>query len=291
MRSMTGYAERNYEAPGLRAKIAVKSLNHRFFDWNYKGAPLGEIEHRLRVLAQKSLQRGRIEVSLDLSVLDPAGWEISINDALLEKILASLEKASRRIGRTTSFSVDNILRIPQVVELRRKDLSAKASAFLECGFAATLQDLLRERRREGRATARQIQRHLREVRRSLRLIEKAARTQPQLLRRKLAERLKEMNGGFLPEQERVEGEAAFLAQKADIAEEILRLQSHLAALNEMAQEDRENPVGKMLDFLAQEISREVNTINSKSQDIAIIKASLAIKGEVESIRQHVQNIE
>jgi uncharacterized protein (TIGR00255 family) len=232
MRSMTGYAERNYEAPSLRAKIAVKSLNHRFFDWNYKGAPLGEIEHRLRVLAQKSLQRGRIEVSLDLSVLDPAGWEISINDALLEKILASLEKASRRIGRTTSFSVDNILRIPQVVELRRKDLSAKASAFLECGFAATIQDLLRERRREGRATARQIQRHLREIRRSLRLIEKAARTQPQLLRRKLAERLKEMNGGFLPEQERVEGEAAFLAQKADIAEEILRLQSHLAALQE-----------------------------------------------------------
>jgi uncharacterized protein (TIGR00255 family) len=291
MRSMTGYAERTCEAPRLRARIAIKSLNHRFFDWNYKGAPLGELEHRLRALAQKSLQRGRIEVSLDLSILDPAGWEISINDALLEKILASLEKASRRLGRMTSFSVDNILRIPQVVELRRKDLSEKTAAFLERGFTATIRDLLEERHREGLATARQIQRHLREIRRSLRLIEKSAKTQPQLLRRKLADRLKEIDGGLLPEQEKVEGEVAFLAQKADIAEEILRLQSHLAALNEMVGEEREKPVGKMLDFLAQEISREVNTINSKSQDIAIIKASLAIKGEVESIRQHVQNIE
>ncbi len=290
MKSMTGYAERTLEAPGLRAKIAIKSLNHRFFDWSCKGAPLGELEHRLRALAQKSLQRGRIEVSLDLSILDAAGWEISVNDALLEKILISLEKASRRLGRMASFSVDNILRIPQVVELRRKDLSGKTAAFLERGFAATIQDLERERRREGRATARQIKRHLKEIRRSLGLIEKSARTQPQLLRRKLADRLKEMNG-CLPGEGKVEGEVALLAQRADIAEEILRLQSHLAALNEIAGEERENPVGKMLDFLAQEISREVNTINSKSQDIAIIKASLAIKGEVESIRQHVQNIE
>ncbi len=290
MRSMTGYAERTLEAPGLRAKIAIKSLNHRFFDWSCKGAPLGELEHRLRALAQKSIHRGRIEVSLELSILDSASWEISVNDALLEEILTSLEKASRRLGRMASFSVDNILRIPQVVELRRKDLSEKTAAFLERGFAATIQDLQRERRREGRATARQIKRHLREIRRSLGLIGKSARTQPQLLRRKLADRLKEMNGG-LPAEEKVEGEVALLAQRADIAEEILRLQSHLAALSEMAAEERENPVGKMLDFLAQEISREVNTINSKSQDIAIIKASLAIKGEVESIRQHVQNIE
>jgi uncharacterized protein (TIGR00255 family) len=100
-----------------------------------------------------------------------------------------------------------------------------------------------------------------------------------------------MNGGLSLQVEKLEGEAALLAQRADIAEEILRLQSHLAAFAELTRLEKEEPVGKMLDFLSQEISREVNTINSKSQDISIVRASLAIKGEVESIRQHVQNIE
>ena len=288
---MTGYAGRDFAAAGLRAKITIKSLNHRFFDWSYKGAPLGELEGRLRILAQKKLQRGRVEASLDLLTIDPAGWVITINDGLLEKILSTLEKASRRMGKAASLSVDNIFRIPQVVELRRKDLTAEEAAFLERSFDRTLEDVLKQRRREGRETARRIKRHLGMIREGLRRIEKKAKTQPFVLRDKLRERLKEMNGGSSLQDGKLEGEAALLAQKADIAEEILRLQSHLAAFEELAGQEREEPVGKMLDFLSQEISREVNTINSKSQDIGIVRASLAIKGEVESIRQHVQNIE
>jgi len=288
---MTGYAGRDFAAAGLRAKITIKSLNHRFFDWSYKGAPLGELEGRLRIQAQKKLQRGRVETSIDLLAIDPASWEITINDGLLEKILSTLEKASRRMGKAASLSVDNIFRIPQVVELRRKDLTAEEAAFLERSFDRTLEDLLKQRRREGRETARRIKRHLSLIKEGLRRIEKKAKTQPFVLRDKLRERLKEMNGGSSLQDGKLEGEAALLAQKADIAEEILRLQSHLAAFEELAGQEREEPVGKMLDFLSQEISREVNTINSKSQDIGIVRASLAIKGEVESIRQHVQNIE
>jgi uncharacterized protein (TIGR00255 family) len=288
---MTGYAGRDFAAVGLRAKITIKSLNHRFFDWSYKGAPLGELEGRLRTLAQKRLQRGRVEASVDLLTIDSAGWEITINEGLLEKILSTLEKASRRMGRPASLSVDNIFRIPQVVELRRKDLTAEESAFLEQSFDRTLEDVLRQRRREGGETERRIKRHLRLINEGLRRIEKKAKSQPSVLRHKLKERLKEMDGGIPVHNERLEGEAALLAQKADIAEEILRLQSHLAAFKELAGRERGEPVGKMLDFLSQEISREVNTINSKSQDIGIVRASLAIKGEIESIRQHVQNIE
>jgi uncharacterized protein (TIGR00255 family) len=84
---------------------------------------------------------------------------------------------------------------------------------------------------------------------------------------------------------------AYLVQKADIAEEIMRLQSHIGAFEQRLEEEQEEPVGKMLDFLSQEIVREANTVNSKSQNIVITKESLAIKGEVESIRQHIQNIE
>ena len=291
MRSMTGYGERSFEAPGLRAKVSIKSLNHRFFDWNYKGAPLGELENKWRGMTQKKLKRGRLEVALDLTILDPSGWEVFIDEGLLEKILSTLEKASARAGKAGHFSVDNIFRIPQVIELKRKDLSAEAVSFLQKCFEETLTEVLRERSREGRETAQQIKRHLRRLRQALKRIERLAKKQPFFIREKLKQRLTDLNNGLPSQKGRMEEEVAYLAQRADIAEEILRLRSHIDSFEKLVQVDQDEPVGKMLDFLSQEMYREANTINSKSQDINITNESLAIKGEVESIRQHVQNIE
>jgi uncharacterized protein (TIGR00255 family) len=288
---MTGYGERRFAAPGLRAKISIKSLNHRFFDWSYKGAPLGELETRLRALAQKTLPRGRVEVAIELDILDPANWEVVINEGLLEKILVTAQMAARRLGEAVHFSVDNLFRIPQIVELRRKDLSAAERSFLEEAFEETLAEVVKGRLREGRETARRLRQHLRLIRSALRQVEGLAKTQPRFLRDKLKLRLKDMEGAPGVEEGKLETEAAYLAQRADIAEERLRLRSHLDAFDQLLREEKEEPLGKMLDFLAQELSREANTINSKSQDIGIVKATLAIKAEVESIRQHIQNIE
>jgi len=288
---MTGYSGRCFTSGGLRALIAIRSLNHRFFDWSYKGAPLGKLEGRLRKMAEKKLRRGRVEASVDLLSFDPGGWDIVINEGLLGKILVALEKASRRVGKAANFSVDNILRIPQVVELRRKPLSSSEMIFLERSFGRALDDLLQERRREGRETARRILRHLVQIERALRRIESRARVEPGLLRDKLKTRLKELSPEEKVEDARLETEAALLAQRADIAEEILRLRSHLETFKRLASRENDESIGKRLDFLSQEMAREVNTINSKSQQIEIIRASLAIKGEIESIRQHVQNIE
>jgi len=291
VKSMTGYGEKRFEKPGLRARISVKTLNHRYFDWSYKGQPLGGLEARLKSLAQKRLQRGRVEAAIDLDFLDPAGWEVLINEGLLEKILATSQKAAGRLGEAVRFSVENLFRIPQVVELRHKDLSAAERSFLEAAFDQTLAEVVKERLREGRETARQVRRHLRSIRRSLKQVESLAGAQPRNLRNKLELRLKKIENGPGAGEGKLEAEAALLAQRADIAEEILRLRSHLDAFDELVRGERDEPVGKMLDFLAQELSREANTINSKSQDIGIVKASLAVKGEVETIRQHIQNIE
>ena len=291
MRSMTGYGEKRFTTPSLRARISVKTLNHRFFDWSYKGQPLGGLEARLKALAQKKLQRGRVEAAIDLDFLDPAGWEVLINEGLLEKILETSQKAAGRLGEAVRFSVDNLFRIPQIVELKHKDLSATERAFLETAFEQTLDLVVRERLREGRETARQLRRHISSIRRSLRQVESLAGAQPRNLRDKLKRRLREIEDLPGAEDGKLETEAALLAQRADIAEEILRLRSHLDAFDELIRGERDEPVGKMLDFLAQELSREANTINSKGQDIDIVKASLAVKGEVETIRQHIQNIE
>jgi uncharacterized protein (TIGR00255 family) len=288
---MTGFAERSFSSPTLRTKISIKSLNHRFLDWNYKGLPIGEVESRLRAICHRKLHRGRIEVALELYFPHPSSWEVVINEGLLEKILASLKKISPRLGKEPEFSIENIFRIPQLVEFRRKEFSAEEISFLEKSFDHTLDDVLKARRREGRETWEQLKKHIQTILQSVARIKKLAKKQPSFIREKLRLRLKELDvEPPFPDQKLTE-EAAYLAQRYDMAEEILRLKSHVDAIRNYLRAKNIEPLGKNLDFLAQELYREANTINSKSQDIEIIKESLKIKGEVESIRQHVQNIE
>jgi len=289
--SMTGFAERSFAGPTLRVKVGLKSLNHRFFDWSCKGAPLGEVENRLRELCQARISRGRIEATLDIDSIDPASWEVRINEALLEKILGSLRKASRRVGREISFSVENVFRIPQLTELRRKAFSPEERAFLESCFERTLEPLVRARAVEGRKTAAQILVHLRNVRAAVGRIQKLAARQPKAVQNRLRKKMKDVNGGSPASQNRLDEEVAYLTQRYDVAEEIQRLLSHISAARDLLARPGAEPAGKMLDFLAQEMTREANTLNSKSQDIDMTRQGLLIKNEIESIRQQVQNLE
>ncbi|MCK7470571.1 MAG: hypothetical protein MZU95_07090 [Desulfomicrobium escambiense] len=168
---MTGFAERNFASPTLRLKIGIKTLNHRYFDWSYKGALLGEAESRIRALCQKRIRRGRIEVFVDLVSLSPESWNFTLNEGLLEKIMVSLDRVSRRTGRRFEISLDSLFRVPQLVEVDRKALGPKDAAFLEKCFARTLDDVLALRRREGQETARLLRVHVAAVRRFVRKAE------------------------------------------------------------------------------------------------------------------------
>ncbi len=291
IRSMTGYAERSFVSESLRLKVGIKTLNHRFFDWTYKGAPIGRAEGRLRAICQREIRRGRIEVVLDLMSLDPRSWSVSINEGLLEKVLTPLERLARRRGAKLDVSLETVFKIPQLIELSRKELAPEEVRFLETSFERTLDEVVRMRTKEGRDTARQIRGHVRTIRRSVRAVEARFRRQPGRVREKVKQRLRELNHGHRVSEERLAEEAAFLTQRLDLAEEITRLKSHLKTLEELLSPALAEPVGKQLDFLAQELNREANTASSKSQDIAIIRETLSIKNEVESIRQQVQNIE
>jgi uncharacterized protein (TIGR00255 family) len=291
IQSMTGFAEKSFESPAIRVKMSIKSLNHRFFDWYYKGAPIGETENRLRVLCQNRLSRGRIEVVLDIDFRDPSSWDIRINEGLLEKVLLSFQRVAIRLNKEMNFSVDNLFRIPQLMELKRKELNPAEAAFLEAGFLRTLGEVIRARQIEGRKTAAQIKKHIGNVTRAIGRIEKLVKKQPRAVQQKLRQKLKELNGGGPQNKERMSEEVAYLTQRYDVSEEIQRLKSHLDAALKLVTSPKGKPAGKMLDFLAQELTREANTLNSKSQDIGITREGLLIKGEVESIRQQVQNLE
>jgi uncharacterized protein (TIGR00255 family) len=290
IQSMTGYSEKRAEDRRLGVRVGIKSLNHRFFDWSYKGAPLGLLENRLREVCQKRIQRGKIEVWLDLDFSDASFWDLSINEPLLRKILSALDRAGRSHPEV-HFSVENLLRLPQVAELRRRDFSPRASAFIARAFREALEGLIRERIREGRAIVAQLRGHVRTIEAALGRLVRLRRGQPKRLQARLKVKLKDMNNGGPLSEGRLTEEAAYQAQRYDITEEISRLRSHLDGVRALLSPARREPVGKMLDFLAQELYREANTINSKSQDLAITRESLLIKAEVESIRQQVQNLE
>jgi uncharacterized protein (TIGR00255 family) len=291
IQGMTGFAEKSFTSGSLRLKISVKTLNHRFFDWSFKGTPVGDVENRLRALCQKTIRRGRVEVYLEMVSLGPESWSFRINEGLLEKILASFDRVSRRTGRRLEISLDSIFRVPQLVELNRKGLSETETRFLERSFLRTLDGVVRLRRKEGRETARQIRVHLGNIRRAIVRIEARFRKQPARLQAKLKKRLRELDGSSAVSQGRLAEEASFLTQRYDLGEEIARLKTHLDTLQGLVSPRVAEPVGKRLDFLAQELYREANTLNSKSQDIRITKESLGIKNELETIRQHIQNIE
>ena len=291
IQSMTGFAERAFSSPALRVKITLKSLNHRFLDWSYKGAPLGGLENRLKASCQRKVRRGRVEAGVEVTYLDPSGWDIFINEPLLTKLVRSLEKAAAHSRSEVRFSVDNVFRVPYVVEMKPRSLRRSDADFLARSFESTLNDLVRARRREGRDIARQLQGHAGAILSRCRRVEQRFRSQRLGLADRLRRRFRELDGGNSLSEEKVAQETALQAQRLDITEEISRLKSHLGAVRQCLSARNQAPQGRMLDFLSQELLREVNTINSKSQDIFLIQESLAIKGEVESIRQQVQNLE
>ncbi|MDD8020468.1 MAG: YicC family protein [Acidobacteriota bacterium] len=290
IRSMTGFAEKSFNAGGLKVKIFIKTLNHRFFDWVFKGPGLGELENQLRTACQRKILRGRAEILIEIDSLSPESWQFTINRALLRKMVCELKSLAAEAGLPFNLTLDQLLRLPPIISINQRELSRADKSFILAAFDEAVQEILRQREKEGREINRQLNRHLARIKKSLAVIENLFKKQPGELRQKLVKRLKDLNHNSLSE-DRLSEEVAYLMQKFDLVEEINRLGSHLKAVAELLDPEVNEPVGKKLDFLAQELSREVNTLNAKAQDPGIIKHCLLIKNEIESMRQQIQNLE
>jgi uncharacterized protein (TIGR00255 family) len=289
--SMTGFAEKTCESKSLSVKITIRTLNHRFFDWNYRGYPIKDMEQQIRSVSQKKIKRGRIDVTFEIHFVDPSKWDIQINEGLLSDILNSLDDVSAKISKKVSFKVENLFNLPHVFELKRKDFNKQEAGFLLRCFETTLDDLVRSRLREGRALKKELQAHVRNIGQVLPKINKLAKKQPLHIREKLKERLLTLGNDVALSEDKLLGEAALIAQRYDLREEIERLKCHLSYFRELLVTKGSEPLGRKMDFVIQELFRETNTINSKSQDIAITQECMRLKSELESIRQQIQNIE
>jgi len=275
------------------AEVVARSVNHRFLDLNIKLREQEiDLEPVLRRVFSRHVARGKVEVSLRLRRATPAPTVISIDEGLLEALLARFAALSERYPVSGKLEARDLLTIPQIfaVESSVDGFSEGDVAALEEIAGEAARALVAMREAEGQLVAADLAERIGFLEK--RLAELAGR-RGEIVRRNLdnlRERLKSLVSEAGLDPGRLEQEAALAVDRSDVAEELQRLEGHLSQFGSLLTSSRE-PVGKKLDFLAQEILRELNTLGSKGRDLQMVREVLEMKSEIEKIREQVQNLE
>lgn len=293
IRSMTGYGNGSAEAPGFRARAEVRCVNNRFADLRLRlPAELlpREADLRARVLAR--VRRGRIEMDVRIEG-DRASSPLVLNRPLARAVLEAAKALREELGAKGEAAVSDLLEVPGMLQASpgESGLGEKEIGAVERAVDAALLALDAERRREGEVLRADLVARARTMESLVAEIAERAAGVPAAARRKLTERLRVLTEGAALDPGRLEQEAAFLADRADVTEELVRLRGHLAQAVALLEAGDGEPVGKRLDFLLQEVHREANTTHSKSADIEVSRLVLALKAEAEKVREQVQNVE
>jgi uncharacterized protein (TIGR00255 family) len=297
--SMTGYAQARGEANGWAIRVSVKSVNHRFLDVRFR-LPEGfdVYELRLRQIIREKIHRGHIDVNLNVQPGTAA--PVQVNRDLLQAYLRAAEELRQQMGAAAELDVVSLLRLPGVIGGLAPPLPETDEEQDQLGHA--LDECLREaltklddmRHAEGRHMAEELRTRVARIGEQTDKVRELAIALTPAFARRLESRLKELLNGTGIEPARLAQEAALLAERSDISEELDRLRSHLQQFAKLL--DGAGELGKKLDFLLQEMHREANTMLSKtpgveSEALAITGLSLEIRAEIEKLREQVQNIE
>jgi uncharacterized protein (TIGR00255 family) len=291
MRSMTGFGQATWQGDNRRLAVEVRSVNQRFLDVKLSlPRECQGWEPELRELVSGVAERGKVELTVFRAGTGADDFTVEVNEPMARAALhgwRSLQKALKLPG-----TVDVALLMARggdfvrIVE-RKADANADLPRVKQLVTAA-LKDFNRARDREGKALQADMRLRLKAMQRIHTALQKRTTSLVPELARRLEDRLGQLLGRTLNE-ERLAQEAALLAERSDVTEELVRLASHLDRLAELLKQS--GSVGKAIDFLIQEIHREVNTIASKSADLEVTNLALEAKGEIEKLREQVQNVE
>ncbi|MFQ3169719.1 MAG: hypothetical protein ACI8QI_002297 [Limisphaerales bacterium] len=293
MKSMTGYGRGECTAKGTRITVELNSVNRKQAEVSLNvPSELESIESDLRDLILASVSRGRVSgrVALQHSGASRAS-AVTINAAQAKAYRMELSKLAKSLKIPDDLSLDSLLRLPGVLETTQPTLDAKAfRAPVKRALGQAIEGLLSMREKEGANLGRDLAKRLAKLRR---VVKRVAKRAPEVLkhhRARLVERLKNANVDVPDmDDERLLREIVYYTDRTDITEELTRLESHFVQLEECLSDNV--PVGRKLDFLAQEMFREINTIGSKANDAHISSEVVTLKTELEKIREQVQNIE
>ena len=294
IRSMTGFGRASGPAGASRtAEVSVRSVNSRFLDLTVKTKETeAALEPVLRRAFSRRLHRGKVEVTLRLKRTSPAEVAVTVDEAVVEALLSRLSALSERFPIDGRLSVRDLMTIPGAiaVESASETFTDEELAAIEALADAAASALVAMRSAEGTAIAADLAPRIGLLRRKT----GALAERREEIARRLADTLRERVRALFPDvaidPARLEQEAALAADRSDVAEELQRLQGHLDQFDETLA-NGEGSVGKTLDFLTQEILRELNTLGSKSRDLPSTREILEMKAETEKIREQVQNVE
>lgn len=271
--------------------VDVRALNQRFLELKMS-LPRGWGEHEgaLRKLVQSFVERGRVEVTIRRVSLQPPPSRLIVNEALAGQYVEGMRRLSKRLGLGREIAPEAILQRPEIFYVVEEEQDSEAEIGLgRKALSQALKALDSERTREGAALKRDITARLAKIQRSVDKIAKLAVAARRAIIDSFQTRVRELVGTLPLDERRLYEDAAATAQRADISEELVRLTSHLAGFRELLV--KPSGVGKQIDFLLQEINRETNTIGAKSQNAELSRVVVEVKGELEKIREQIQNIE
>lgn len=284
--SMTGFARVEKQSDVGTMVLELRSVNHRYLDISFRmPEELRAFEGQLRERLQQKLARGKIECNLRFSPASAAS-EMRVDEGVMNALLTAVKKTEDQMSNAARFSALDVLRWPGVIQEASLDENALGTLLLET-LNSGLGRLLEMRAQEGLRMAELIHKRLHQIREIAAQVRKRRPEVVAAMREKLRTRLAQLDVEADPG--RLEQEMAMIAQKLDVDEELDRLDSHVDAAKEAL--DRNEPVGRRLDFLMQEFNREANTLCSKVQDMELKRIGLDMKTVIDQLREQVQNVE
>jgi uncharacterized protein (TIGR00255 family) len=290
---MTGYGSASLEAEPLRAAVSVRSVNHRFLDVAvHLPRRLGPLEAEAKEQVARTVARGRVEVSVQAGLPEAGEEAVTAHRPLVASVVRTLRDLQNEFGLEGGVTVGDLARFPGVLERAEAatEVPEPVRQAVRELLGLALQGLDRMRRAEGERLRAELERLAAGIEASAARVEARSAESRSTRQAALLERARGLLGELGLEDARLYQEAVRAVERHDVSEELQRLRSHTGAARELIGGDGA-PVGKQLDFLAQELMREANTAGSKLQDAEAIREVVALKGEIERFREQVQNVE
>ncbi|MGN1090604.1 MAG: YicC/YloC family endoribonuclease [Huintestinicola sp.] len=291
VRSMTGFGRAQQIIGGRDILVEIRSVNHRYYEFSARvPRAYGYLEEKLKSYVNGKISRGKVEVSVTIASVEGKDALIEVNKAIAKGYVDALRSANEELGLTDDLSLSQLIRLPDIFNVRK----AADDEELIWNDVRTVADeavnsFVRMRETEGAKMKEDVLGRLKVIESLVADVERLSPAAAENYRNKLYNRLCEVLADKNIDEQRIVTEAAIFADKTAVAEETVRLKSHIKQLADMMELDE--PIGRKTDFLIQEFNREANTIGSKAQEIAITKIVVELKSEIEKIREQIQNIE
>lgn len=291
IKSMTGFGRGSIEQDGRSFIVEIKSVNHRYCDLNIKmPKSFLSFEDRIRKTVLEKISRGKVDVFITQNKQEKLGVKAVLDENLADSYVECLKRIKDKYDIKEGLSVSLIAKFPDVIILKQEEEDMENIwKILSVPIEDAISLLVEMREKEGLKLKKDILLKCDYIKQLLDKIEKRSPFVVCEYKEKLNERLKELLQDYQIDENRIAMEVAIFGDKACIDEEIVRLNSHLVQLRETFNLDE--PIGRKLDFILQEMNRETNTIGSKANDLEITNSVLNIKNEIEKIREQIQNIE